>query len=99
MDSEIEAAVRDLAAMGFKGHDVYLAELIPVVELAWADGQIEPNERALLESYCAALTDRLNRAAGAPFFRLGHTLRVLDRLTQRRLSPAQRMVSVCALKA
>ena len=98
MDPEREKALHDLADLGFKGRDVYLAELLPVVEMAWADGVIAPNERALLEAYCEALTDRLNRQSGAQFFRLARTFLVLDRLTERRLTPAQRLTALKALK-
>ena len=101
MNTRIEAdvALHELAELGFKGRDVYLAELIPVVEMAWADGVIAPNERALLEAYCESLTERLNRQAGATFFRLGRTLKVLERLTKERLLPAQRMIALRALKS
>lgn len=98
MNTQTEQALHDLAELGFKGRDVYLAELIPLVEMAWADGVIAPNERALLEGYCATLTDRLNRQAGAQFFRLARSFLVLDRLTERRLSPAQRLTALKALK-
>ncbi len=99
MDPGKEKALQDLADLGFRGRDVYLAELLPVVEMAWADGVIAPNERALLEAYCMTLTGRLNHQAGAPFFQPARSLLVLDRLTQRRLSPAQRLVALRAIKA
>lgn len=98
MHIETERALRDLATLGFKGRDVYLAVLIPLVEMAWADGEVQPNERALLENYCADLTDRLNRQAGARFFHLDHALLVLARLIHRRLSPVERLVALGALK-
>jgi len=98
MNSEREKALHDLADLGFRGRDIYLAELIPVVEMAWADGVIAPNERALLEAFCESLTDRLNRQTGAQFFNLARTLLVLERLTQRRLSPVQRLTALRALK-
>jgi hypothetical protein len=99
MKPDTEQALSDLADLGFKGRDIYLAELIPVVEMAWADGVIAPNERTLLEAYCEALTDRLNHQAGQQFFRLSRTRAVLDRLTLTRLSSAQRLVALKALKA
>ena len=98
MNPDREKAIHDLADLDFTGRDIYLAELIPVVEMAWADGVIAPNEQALLEAYCEALTDRLNQQGGAQFFRLARTFLVLDRLTQRRLSPAQRVTALKALK-
>lgn len=99
MQKEKEQALHDLGDLGFKGRDVYLAELAPVVEMAWADGVIAPNEKAVLEAYCESLTERLNRQAGMQFFRLTRTLLVLERLTRRRLSPVQRLVALKALKA
>jgi hypothetical protein len=98
MDPDKEEALHELADLGFKGRDVYLAELLPVVEMAWADGVVAPNERALLEAYCEALTDRLNRQAGFQFFSLTRTLLVLHRLMKRRLTPAQRLTALRALK-
>ncbi len=98
MHTDTERALRELASLGFKGRDVYLAELIPAVEMAWADGEIQSNERAILEAYCEALTDRLNRQAGAELFMLTRTRLLLDRLTQRRLSPVERLIALRALK-
>lgn len=98
MNVETLKALSDLEQLGFRGRDVYLAELIPVVEMAWADGKIEPNEEALLQAYAEALTERLNEQCGAPLFRLDHTYRVLDQLRQRRLSPSERLVALRALK-
>ena len=51
MEKEKEQALHDLGDLGFKGRDVYLAELVPVVEMAWADGVIAPNEQAVLETW------------------------------------------------
>jgi hypothetical protein len=98
MHTDTERALHELGSLGFKGVDVYLAEMIPAVEMAWADGEILNNERALLEAYCEALTHALNEHAGAQFFRLSRTRRLLDRLTARRLSPAERRVALRALK-
>ena len=63
MNLQTEDALKVLSALGFKGRDVYLAELIPAVEMAWADDAIQPNERALLEVYCENLVEHLNQQA------------------------------------
>lgn len=93
----MERALRALAALGFKGRDVYLAELIPAVEMAWADGVIHPNERAMLEAYAESLVERLNAHAGASFFSQRRALRLLDLLTRRRLQPSERRSALEAL--
>ncbi len=98
MTTEQKNAIHQLAALGFKGRDLYLAELIPAVEMAWADGVIQPNERAMLESYCMDLVERLNREAGAAFFTLSRALALLDKLTERRLHPSERQAALFALK-
>lgn len=99
MDSEKKNALEQLHSLGFRGRDVYLAELILAVEMAWADGEIQPGERAMLEAYCEDLVHRLNQHAGAPFFTSGQALSLLDRLSRHRLSPADRHRAIAALKA
>jgi hypothetical protein len=98
MNIDTEKALRNLGTLGFKGRDVYFAELIPLVEMAWADGVIQPNEKALLEAYCESLTQRLNLLAGADFFKLSHALAVLNRLMRRRLNPSERLIALNSLK-
>ncbi|MBL9038687.1 MAG: hypothetical protein JNG84_09255 [Archangium sp.] len=98
MNAETDEALRVLATLGFTGSDVYLAELIPVVEMAWADGAISPGERAMLEARCEAVVERLNTQCGARLFTLGKALKVLDQLTRRRLTPAQRVEALQALR-
>lgn len=99
MNLKTEEAVRVLSALGFEGRDIYLAELIPAVEMAWADEVIQPNERAMLESYCETLVERLNQQAGARFFTLSRALALLDRLSARRLRPAERQAALLALRS
>ena len=97
MNEERQQALTRLAALGFQGADVYLAELIPAVEMAWADGEIQPRERLVLEAYCEALVDRLNREAGYAFFTLRRAHRLLGALLTSRLSPAARQAALEAL--
>jgi len=99
MKLKIEDALTVLSALGFRGRDVYLAELIPAVEMAWADDQVQPNERAMLEAYCEDLVERLNKQSGAGFFSVARAKALLEVLTQRRLRPAERRAALCALQA
>ena len=97
MTNDMDVALATLAKLGFKGRELFLAELIPAVEMAWADGVIQPNERAMLESYCMDLVERLNREAGAPVFTLGSALLLLERLAQRRLTRTERRAALLVL--
>ena len=98
-EAERARARSELAALGFAGPDIYLAELIPAAEMAWADGAVHPNERALLEAYADELVERLNRQARAPVFSARRARALLDRLLARRLLPHQRQAALRALKA
>jgi len=99
MKLQTEDALRVLSALGFRGRDVYLAELIPAVEMAWADDVVQPNERAMLEVYCEDLVERLNQQAESAFFSVNRAKALLDVLTRRRLLPAERQAALYALQA
>jgi len=90
--------MRVLAALGFTGPDVYLAELITAVEMAWADGEIQANERAMLYAYGDDLTQRLNDEVGTPVFSRARTRELIDLLCRRRLTSAERRAALFALK-
>jgi hypothetical protein len=51
----------------------------------------------VLEAYCEALVDRLNREAGTTFFSVRRAERLLADLLARRLSPASRQAALDAL--
>ena len=87
---EREETTRRLRSLGFKGSAVYLVELVIAAEMAWADGEVQPNERALLQAYCEALVDQLNSVAGARLFTTRQALDTLDRLLRRRMRPFER---------
>lgn len=99
MDVDLERALQDLSDLGFEGSDVYLAEIIPAVAMALADGVIQPEERTMLEAYCEDITGRLNRQAQATFFTQRRALALLDSVSARRLGPAERQAALRALKA
>ncbi|MBL8956391.1 MAG: hypothetical protein JNK82_36795 [Myxococcaceae bacterium] len=93
-----EAAVNELVELGFAGDELELAELLLVCEMAWADGEVQPVERYLLERYCDELVELVN--ARGPAVPLTHeqARRQLDRLLRRRLSPGQRRRALDALR-
>lgn len=98
MKDTFEDAVETLSQLGFSGPDIYLAELIPLVETAWADGQIQPSERALLEAICVRQTRWLNEKAGVNVFSAERSLQLLHRELERRLTPHQRQAALIALE-
>jgi hypothetical protein len=92
-------ALDRLRQLGFTGADVYFAELIPAAEMAWADGEVQPNELAVLHAYGEALVESLNRQVGATLFKTPRALAWLKKLTQRRLSPHERAWALEAVRA
>ncbi|MBL8954692.1 MAG: hypothetical protein JNK82_28200 [Myxococcaceae bacterium] len=97
-NADMMTARRTLKRLGLAGPDIYLAELIPAVEMAWADGSIHPSERALLEAYCDQLVAHLNVMAGAPVFSGKRARAALDHMLSRRLLPHERHEALLALK-
>lgn len=91
-EQTLSRARTQLKRLGFHDADLPLAELIPATEMAWADGVIHPDERALLEAYRDALVERLGGAVSAQQARA-----VLERLMSRRLAPYQRQAAIDAL--
>jgi len=44
-------ALTQLAARGIRGPMVYLLDALPLVEMAWADGEVQPAERVMILSF------------------------------------------------
>jgi hypothetical protein len=80
------------------GDDEPLAELVPAAEMAWADGSVGANERAMLEAYADALVEQLNREAGRPVVTVARARQWVERLTRRRLPARQRRAVLAALR-
>lgn len=99
MTTERELAKRALRDLGLEGPDVYWAELIPVVETAWADGVIQPNERALLEAYVETVAGWLNACCQVPLFSVRQGRALLARLSAGRLPPHLRWKALRAVRA
>jgi len=57
-------AVLQLAAMGIKGSDVYLIDLVLLCEMSWADGMTQKAEREIINEYLCYHVNSINRLAG-----------------------------------
>ncbi len=57
-------AVRRLAHFGIKDEQVYLIDLILLVEMAWADGRVQQAETDILFEYLRSHVRSINRLAG-----------------------------------
>ncbi|MBK7583558.1 MAG: serine/threonine protein kinase [Myxococcales bacterium] len=57
-------ALARLALFGIRGTDVYFIDTIPLLEMIWADGIVQPEEIQLLEQFLAAHVENVNQLAG-----------------------------------
>jgi hypothetical protein len=58
-------AIDRLAQYGIAGPDVYLLDLLPLIEMMWADGLIQSPEMDLLDAFVAEHVGAINQLSGA----------------------------------
>lgn len=59
-----DEAIRRLEQYGIEGAEVYLIDIIPLIEMMWADGSIQKAELSLFEDYLERHVERVNGLAG-----------------------------------
>lgn len=79
-----------LAALGLSRDELQLAQLVPAVEMAWADGVVGPDELAALEGLCEVARGQLAAARAH---------RAVRQLVAHRLAPPQLDEVLAALRA
>lgn len=81
-------AMEALKDHGIEGADVYLIDLIPLVEIMWADGCVQKGELLLLGDFLARHVERVNRVAGCQLLTLDRAKKFLLPLLKKRPDPA-----------
>lgn len=61
-------ALEKLEALGIKGRYIYLLDMIPLIEIAWADGRIQEMELILLQEFLRNHVEKINHKAGSQVF-------------------------------
>lgn len=82
------AALTELSSHGVKGREVYLLEVIPLVEMLWADGIPQPAEVELIEAFLRRHVEAVNELAGTEVLQYPAARAFLERYLQERPSPA-----------
>jgi hypothetical protein len=59
-----EEAIQDLSLFGIKEPYAYLIDIIPLVEMIWADGEAHDSELAILDEYLHRRVQQINEMAG-----------------------------------
>jgi hypothetical protein len=57
-------AIEELRKYGIKGPQVYLIDIIPLIEMIWADGRAQEGEIDVLDDYLEKHVDYINKLAG-----------------------------------
>ena len=58
-------AIEDLSMFGIEEPQAYLVDIIPLVEMFWADGEVQESELAILDEYLHERVRQINEMAGA----------------------------------
>lgn len=64
MDTLRQEAIQKLQRFGISGPLVYLIDLIPLIEIMWADGKAQDGELEVLSKYLKTHVKRINKTAG-----------------------------------
>jgi hypothetical protein len=59
-----QRAIDELEQHGIRGPSVYLIDIIPLIEMIWADGRVQEGELEILKDFLHEHVSRINRVAG-----------------------------------
>jgi hypothetical protein len=59
-----QETIEDLSMFGIKEPYIYLLDIIPLVEMIWADGEAHESELAILDEYMHKRVPQINEMAG-----------------------------------
>lgn len=77
-------ALDELRKHKISGKDVYLIDVIPLIEMMWADGLNQPPEWRLVLDFLKEHIDHLNELAGTMLLGYDEGLRFADRFAKER---------------
>jgi hypothetical protein len=91
-----QEAIAALAAHNITGAQVYLIDLVPLIEMMWADGKVQSAEVELLENFATVHLKRINHAVGHEALTADSLDRFIKRFTEQR-PDAQLLETIRAL--
>lgn len=77
-------AVERLERHGIKGTDVYLLDLIPLIEMMWADALLQAQERELFQQFMLDHVSAINAFAGTDVLSVEQAQRFASRFLETR---------------
>jgi hypothetical protein len=80
-------ALADLKRFGITGEQVYMIDFIPLIEVMWADGQVQKGELAVLNEYIEKHVANVNQQAGCKVLNIEQAQTFVNRFLVNRPSP------------
>ena len=82
-----EEALGKLEEFGITGSQVYLIDIIPLIEMIWADGHAQDSEIVILEMYLNSHVAHINEIAGYEAITMDAAMEFVRRFTESRPNP------------
>jgi hypothetical protein len=82
-----EEAIEELGRFGISGAQVYLIDLIPLIEMIWADGKAQDAEVSILAEYLKKHVKRINSLAGYEALSLDVAKAFVTKFLEKRPDP------------
>lgn len=82
-----EEAIAALNRHGIAGSVVYLIDIIPLIEMIWADGIVQDCEVDVLDQYLVHHVDHINKLAGFDTLSIQDARHFVKRFLDKRPSP------------
>jgi hypothetical protein len=79
-----QEALARLNEFGIQGEHIYLIDVIPLIEMIWADGYQQTSEVAIFKDYLHHHVDRLNRLVGYQMITMASAEAFITRFLQQR---------------
>jgi hypothetical protein len=82
-----QEALDTLKKHGIEEAEIYLIDVIPLIEMIWADGMAQEGEIAILDDFIPGHVQRINEMAAYPVLSIEKAHRFVKRFLQKRPDP------------
>ena len=80
-------ALIELEQYGINDQDIYLIDLIPLIEIIWADGMTQSGELEILDQYLNQHVNHVNKLAGCEILQLSYARSFVKKFLNVRPDP------------
>ncbi len=79
-----EDALEELKTFGISGNNVYFIDIIPLIEMIWADGKVQYGEMTIFNDFLPKHVRHLNKLAGYEAFLLEDVHKFVSRFFNKK---------------